>query len=48
MKRAVYILYLFVVLALVFALGSTDEDRSDWDGSTGSGASGWHFSGGHK
>lgn len=46
MKRSTYIVYLVCALLLVFILGSTDEDRSDWDDG-GSHSTGWH-SGGHK
>lgn len=46
MKRTLYILYLVVVVFLVLALGSTDQERNDWD--NGTSGSGWHSSGGHK
>ena len=45
MKRATYLVYLLIVLALVFTLGSEEDGRNDWDNTSGSG---WHFSGGHK
>lgn len=46
MKRLVYIVYLLLVIGLVFALGSTEPGRRDWDDTDG--GSGWHSSGGHK